>query len=73
MATSVRNKYVDELSTYYATGVGKLESFEVKKRSKKIFFIQFGASYIPPSAFWTWTLVSLRVKVEPTHFVPCFR
>ena len=32
LATSVRNKYVDELSTYYATGVGKLESFEVKKK-----------------------------------------
>ena len=27
---SVRDKYVDELSTYYATGVGKLETFEVR-------------------------------------------
>ena len=26
---SVRDKYVEELSTYYATGVGKLETFEV--------------------------------------------
>ena len=29
LLTSVRDKYVDELSTYYAIGVGKLESFEV--------------------------------------------
>ena len=29
---SVRDKYVDELSTYYATGVGKLETFEVNIR-----------------------------------------
>jgi len=27
-SASVRDKYVDELSTYYAIGVGKLESFE---------------------------------------------
>ena len=27
---SVRDKYVEELSTYYATGVGKLETFEVR-------------------------------------------
>ena len=27
---SVRDKYVEELSTYYAIGVGKLESFEVQ-------------------------------------------
>ena len=44
LAASVRNKYVDELSTYYATGVGKLESFEVKKEVKKVFSIQFGTS-----------------------------
>ena len=35
---------MDELSTYYATGVGKLESFEVKKEVKRVFSILFGAS-----------------------------
>ena len=41
LSTSVRNKYVDELSTYYATGVGKLESFEVKKEVKVWSFFIF--------------------------------
>merc|ERR1719331_1594519 len=31
-SASVRDKYVEELSTYYATGVGKLETFELSGR-----------------------------------------
>ena len=91
---SVRDKYVEELSTYYATGVGKLETFEVTNiwlgsenqkqiscYTKRVHLVCVKYNIIfdmvcflfPPSALWTWTLVSLRVKVEPTHFVPCFR
>ena len=38
LLTSVRDKYVDELSIYYAIGVGKLESFEVDIFVLSIFF-----------------------------------
>ena len=46
LLTSVRDKYVDELSTYYAIGVGKLESFEVSIFVLSRFFLLLFLRYI---------------------------